>query len=304
MSTRRIVSDVGGTNVRFAASDADGRLTQIISFPCAAFDSFDAALDSYLAARELPRSLELIVAAAGPVINGEVKLTNNPWTISQSALAGRLGHSSVLLINDLEAVAAALPHLPQSQMRPLGLISPRRSEPQTMLALNVGTGFGAASVIFRGGRWWTCPGEAGHMSLDLSLKGRRHADLTVESVLSGMGLPQLYAYVAGSTAVYDIEKASDVFSRSGDAIAMRTAAVFTTLMGRIAGDLVLATAAWGGVYFNGSVARRWAAIADDAAFRASFENKGRMTERMRHVPSAWIEGDDAALFGMAKMVLG
>ena len=48
---------------------------------------------------------------------------------------------------------------------------------------------------------------------------------------------------------------------AGDAAAARTVEMFTAVLGRIAGDLTLATCAWGGVYLCGSVATAWAAIA-------------------------------------------
>ena len=52
----------------------------------------------------------------------------------------------VVLVNDLEAVAAALPHLADDDLTTLGTVAPVRPERRTMLAVNVGTGFGAASV--------------------------------------------------------------------------------------------------------------------------------------------------------------
>ena len=71
----------------------------------------------------------------------------------------------------------------------------------------------------------------------------------------------------------------------------------------IAGDLTLATSAWGGVYLCGSVATAWAAIADVGRFRAEFVRKGPMRTRMLKVPTAVIRRDNAALFGLAMIPL-
>jgi glucokinase len=93
-----------------------------------------------------------------------------------------------------------------------------------------------------------------------------------------------------------------VFAEAGrDPVAARAAAVFTAVLGRIAGDLTLATCAWGGVYLCGSVATAWAAIADIERFRAEFTRKGPMRARMLEVPTAVIRRDIAALYGLAMM---
>ncbi len=86
-----------------------------------------------------------------------------------------------------------------------------------------------------------------------------------------------------------------------DAAAARTVEVFTAILGRIAGDLTLATCAWGGVYLCGSVATAWSAIADIEQFRAEFIRKGPMRARMLKVPTAVIRRDIAALYGLAMM---
>ena len=86
-----------------------------------------------------------------------------------------------------------------------------------------------------------------------------------------------------------------------NAAAARTVELFTAILGRIAGDLALATCAWGGVYLCGSVATAWAEIADSERFRAQFTPKGPMRARMLKVPTAVIRRDIAALYGLAMM---
>ena len=48
---------------------------------------------------------------AGPVINGHVKTTNLPWVMDESTLAKDLNLKAAHLMNDLEAVARAVPAL-------------------------------------------------------------------------------------------------------------------------------------------------------------------------------------------------
>ena len=300
MSPRRLVADAGGTNVRFAIADAEGRLDRIKIFQVTDFATFQDALSAYRADAGGLQGIDAgAIAAAGPVDGDAVKLTNNEWIVDRAKVSAMLNGAPVALVNDLEAVAAALPHLGSDDLTAIGAPAPVRPERRTMLAVNVGTGFGAASAIFREGRWYTCPSEAGHMTLGhVEGTAALPAETSVEDVLSGSGLARLHEHLAGDRA----GSAADVFAEAGrDAAAARTVALFTAILGRIAGDLTLATCAWGGVYLCGSVATAWSAIADIERFRAEFIRKGPMRARMLKVPTAVIRRDIAALYGLAMM---
>jgi glucokinase len=301
MSARRLVADVGGTNVRFAIADADGNLDRVKIFQTVDFPTF---LDAFAAYRADAGGLHEIdaaaIAAAGPVDGDAVKLTNNEWIVDRAETSAMLNGVPVALLNDLEAVAAALPHLTSDDLATLGPVAPVRPERRTMLAVNVGTGFGASSVIWRDGRWHTCPSEAGHMTLTvLAMLPALPAGASVEDVLSGSGLARLYERLSGGRS----QQASDVFAEAACAYgaAADAVALFTDILGRIAGDLALATCAWGGVYLSGSVATAWAGIADIGRFRAEFVRKGPMRARMIKVPTAVIRRDMASLYGLAMM---
>ena len=125
------------------------------------------------------------------------------------------------------------------------------------------------------------------------------AGASVEDVLSGSGLVQAYERLSGGRA----QNASDVFAEAAreEGAAYEAVALFTDILGRVAGDLALATCAWGGVYLCGSVATAWAGVADIARFRGEFTRKGPMQARMRKVPTGVIRRDIAALYGLAMM---
>lgn len=304
MSAHRLVADVGGTNVRFAIADEAGHLERVQSFPTAEFAGFADALAAYgTGAGGLKEIGACAVAAAGPVDDGVVKLTNLDWTIDCAQISAMLPRAGVVVVNDLEAVAAALPHLRSADLTPLGEPSPLQGERRTMLAVNVGTGFGAASAILRGGRWYTCPSEAGHMTLGPIEAVQLPPDTQVETVLSGGGLAKLHERLTGGRHIAP-RQAPDVLAMADrDAAAARTVELFTAILGRVAGDLALASAAWGGVYLCGSVATSWAAIADAGRFRTEFARKGPMRARMLNVPTAIIRLRNVALFGLAMMPL-
>jgi glucokinase len=302
MSARRLVADAGGTNVRFAIADQDGGLRHLRTHHVSDFKSFSDALFAYRSELDEPVNIaSCVIAAAGPVDDGVVKLTNNDWTIRRAEISALLAGAPVTLINDLEAVAAALPHLTSRDLAAIGPLAPIRPERRTMLAVNVGTGFGAASVIHRDGRWYTCPSEAGHMALSAEPAAALPVAASVENVLSGAGLAQLYMRLAQGQSARVSDAAEVLALARDDTNAARAVAIFTDVLARIAGDLALATCAWGGVCFSGSVAVAWSEMVDAPRFRTEFTRKGLMHDRMSAVPTAVIQHQNVALFGLAMM---
>jgi glucokinase len=297
----RLVADVGGTNVRFARAGAEGRLERLARYRTASFVSFAAALDHYLDVNGSEGCASCAVGAAGPVGGDRVLLTNCAWSVAVEDLAARLGGIPVALVNDLEAVAAALPHLADDELLALGPAARAASDRLPLLALNVGTGFGAALAVHRASRWWTLASEAGHMTLGASDAGQLQllgGPTSIEGVLSGPGVRQLHVRLGGKLSADE----SEVFSPgSDDAVRHVLSNTFSSLLGRVAGDLALAAGAWGGVFLTGSVATAWARTADIELFRAAFEAKGLMRAQMSRVPTALIVRDHVALFGLAKM---
>ena len=271
MSKPRLLADIGGTNARFAlARDADSLTPEIL--PVRRFGRFEEALESFLEVRgiDIAEVGSCAVAAAGPVVRGVVRLTNAPWTIDTRALSARLD-CPVGVLNDLEAVACALPVLGDGDLAVLRAGSPPERAP--MIALNVGTGFGAAVALHSAGAWHPLATEPGHMRLP-------EGPGTVEDLLSGPGLARL--------------KESDPDFR----------ARFSRALGGITRDLVLATGAWGGVRFCGGVTGSWDELIDERLFRAAYDVAGPMAERLADVPLARIVHPYPALLGLLHARIG
>jgi glucokinase len=305
----RLVADVGGTNARFALATPDGRCEAAANLRVAEFPEFDDALAAYLQRldRQTRRRIaSAAFAAAGPVEHDVIKLTNAPWQLAAPHLAEQLGGVPAAIFNDLQAVALALPYLGHQDVEPIGPVPRAEAEPpERMVAVNVGTGFGAATAIPAGNGWTACPSEAGHMSLPAA--DAEEAELlaalvpgraaTLEDVLSGAGVGALYAWLSGGEPV----AADAVFARAhDDPAAARTVDMLSRWLGRAAGDLVLASASWGGAFLLGGVVSGWHPLCDTAAFRAAFADKGKMRGRMGGVFSGVVTRQDVALLGLAK----
>ncbi len=310
MTGWRLVSDVGGTNARFARADADYRLSDIRSVPLQTADSFLDALSTYIAQTGGPNGCDsAAIGAAGPVEAGRVALTNADWVLDSAEISAALGDAPVRLVNDLEAAAMALPFLTPDDVLPFGGDQPQESAAAAKLAINVGTGFGAASVFMDAdGGYLTRPSEAGHMTLAATTDAERSAFdgcHSIEDVLSGHGLADLFSRLcAGRTEHPEIDAAEVLRRCKQDAAAAEALDLFTHLLGRTCGDLVLTNAAWGGVSLFGSVIGGWQAVADPARFRQAFEGRGAMSKRLRDVPTEIVTRADAPLLGLAHMRVG
>jgi glucokinase len=302
----RLVGDVGGTNARFARAGGSV-IAERRTYAVPEYVTFYDALRRYLAETGGAEGCTSgAIGVAGPVDGGYVKLTNAPWIIDAKETARLLGGVPTDLVNDLQAVAAGVPYLTDKDLRNLGAARAQGAH-RTMLALNVGTGFGAAAAIPTRGGWTNCGCEPGHMSL-----GAVNADElsvladgfpSVEHALSGRGVLALYTKLAQRKRVEpSLRNGAEIFaSGSTDPVAAETVRYFSRLLGRVAGDLALASGAWGGVFLCGSVVQGWAAVADISEFRDCFEAKGVMTDRMRSIYTGVIEMDDIPLFGLTHL---
>jgi glucokinase len=305
-----IVADIGGTNARFAVADlATLELSRISQIPCAAHPTFTAAFRAYLAELSAPLD-HAAIAVAAPVTGETVHLTNSPWSFAKHELCRAVGLKGVLVLNDFEALALSLPHLAPAELYQIG--GAAAEEHATKIVLGPGTGLGVAGLVWSGGRWIAVSGEGGHSSLgahderELALlerlrKGRSH--LSAERALSGPGLAELYLAIAASHGMRPARlEPNDVLTRalSGeDRIAVEALDVFVTWLGRFAGDAALLFGARGGVYLGGGITPKIAHKLSSGAFRAAFEQKGRMIAYLAPIPVYVILASFATLKGAA-----
>jgi len=299
----RLIADVGGTNVRFARAIDEENVVDRRSYLVSRFDGFLDALRAYI--RETNGGLTgcsgAAIGAAGPINAGSARLTNISWTIRETDVAHEIG-APCTLVNDVEAAAYCLPALSNHEFFLLGDAEPKLDTAHRLIAANIGTGFGSATLFKTPAGWFSAPSEAGHMSLPLP--GGEEAYLrpnfkSVEHVLSGRGLANLHATLAQDPAA--LEAAEICRRASSDPKCSATLDFFTQIVGNVLGNLALAVAAWDGVFLFGSVAKGFAHVADHARFREAFEDKGPMSEWMRRIPTALVEKEDASLFGLAAL---
>src|SRR5512138_1373033 len=121
-----LAGDIGGTKTDLAIFSHEAGPhaplveTQVHS---ADYPSFQALAAEFLKKADMPVE-RACFDVAGPVIDGHVKITNLPWVMDEASLAKDLDLKSVHLMNDLEAVARAIPVLRPTDVTTLNVGQP------------------------------------------------------------------------------------------------------------------------------------------------------------------------------------
>ena len=313
-----LVADFGGTNARAALAwqEAGGVvLERLHAEPLGAEQAPATWLRQYYLAQGKPALRACVACAAGPVEQGadglrRIHFTNRPGELDTRNLAAACGSRKAELLNDFEAVAHALPALRPADLHLHG----GAFGPGTRLVLGPGTGLGVAAWLPAGGGV-VVAGEGGHARLapgnarEAALLARladQEGFVGAEDVLSGPGLLRLYRVLCVEAGLAPASHdASEVWQQwlAGNAIARTAVALFTTFLGRYAGDLALAFGATGGVYLAGGIVPGWGEHFDQARFRDGFESKGRYRDYLAAIPSATITRPNPSLLGMATYAL-
>jgi glucokinase len=311
-AARGLVGDVGGTNARFALVDEEGHIRFPKSYACQDYSSLAEIIDEYLATTAgKRRPTRAALAVAGPVVEGEIQFTNLDWGISETDLVIAFEFEAVSLINDFAAQAMAAPKLGPDDLRQIGPAVKGSMDCPTVV-LGAGTGFGVAglartshvevSVATEGGHAGFSPYDETEVEIWRRLKAM-YGRVSIERVLSGQGLYDLYCALSEIECKdNDLSDERAVFAagQAGDPIAAAALDRFCDILGGVAGDLALTYGARGGVYVSGGIAPRLLDRIAAGGFRARFEDKGRLTEYVRSIPTFIMVHPYAALVGAAR----
>jgi glucokinase len=307
-----LVGDVGGTHARFAIVDTGAKpysVSNRLELGDDSFASFGDALKTYLDRVGAAQPDAVALAVAGPVTDGRVKFTNRGWDASEEELCAA-GFAHALLINDFAALAFVLPELKAEQLRTVGPeLSGLQGAPVTVLG--AGTGFGIASLARYRGRSVPVATEGGHISFGphgeteravLGFLEKRFGHVSVERVLSGPGLENLYAALAEIAGKKAEELSAEDITKRGQAdegLCRNALDMFCSVYGAVAGDFALAHGARGGVYIAGGIAGKIESYLEHSQFRVRFEDKGRLSYYVQPIPTKLIVEKDAAFLGAA-----
>jgi glucokinase len=309
-----LLADIGGTNVRFGlAVAATHSVEQVAALRCADYAGPAEAAIDYLGRHGMKTGevKHAAFAVATPVNAPVLHLTNSNWSLDRGAVASMLGLRKLIVVNDFEALAMALPALAPSDYQLVGGAQPLPA--QTKAVLGPGTGLGVAGVTYQSGHWVPVPGEGGHVTLAAAddfeaavIKAARvkYSHISAERLLSGIGLPVLYEAVCAVKGLPDKTLPAAQITALGqsgeDAASVATLDCFFALLGSFAGNVALTLGARGGLFIGGGIVPRLLDVLERSRFRQCFESKGRFQPYLQQISTAVITSKYPALFGLAQ----
>ena len=328
-----LAGDIGGTKTLLGLFDVSvprPRPVAVEEFVTLDHDSLEAIVTRFLDSRRLPpaRLLAASFGVAGAITDQTANLTNVPWRVRAATVKEKLGLHRVHLLNDLEALAYAVPVLADDELAVLQKGTPVASGNAAVIA--AGTGLGESMLLNVDGRFHPGESEGGHA--DFAARTPRELDMVAgltrlygrvsnEHVLSGPGLVNVYRYThdalngsgedwapdrALCEGVGTVEDPSDVPARiSASALDHRCARcvdaleLFVAAYGAEAGNVALRTVATAGVFVGGGIAPRILPALQSGTFIEAFRAKAPLDDLVARIPVSVILNSKAGLLGAA-----
>jgi glucokinase len=318
---RILAGDIGGTHARLIYVDDDPQrpIRRIERYACARYSGLIPVIEEFLAQQGLAKVFDAVcLAVAGPVFDGRASITNLPWEISTDALAALLNARSVFLINDLAAVAHAVPGLPAEAL--VVLQQGPAGSPLNAAVVGVGTGLGAAHLVWCDDRYLAFSSEAGHAGFApataeqerlLAWLHQQHDHVSVEMLLSGRGIFTLYRFYRDVLGEHESDRLREQMAgledpaplishhalAADDPLCCRALACFVEILGAVVGDVALHYFPLNAIYLAGGVVTVLQPLLGDPRFLQALCNKGPMQHYLEQLTVALINSGTAGLDG-------
>jgi glucokinase len=318
-----LAGDIGGTKTVLAvfeenATAFDHKPLFEEVFPSAKFDSLEDIVQLFLQDKQIELS-GACFGVAGPVVEQRAEITNLDWLIDAHSISKSVGVRTYLL-NDLESIANAVPHL---EAKDLFVLNQGKPNPEGAIGVIApGTGLGEAFLVWDGQRYESHPSEGGHAAFAptnfyqvdlLNYWLHRMNHVSYERLCSGIGIPNIYQFLLDSGSYEEpvwlreaLNKAKDrtpvivkaAVEESAE-ICVQTLNLFMEILGGEAANLALKVLATGGIYIGGGIPPRIIPQLASSHFLDVFRTKGRFSEMMSMMPVYVIKNPKVALYGAA-----
>lgn len=263
-----LVTDIGGTNARFALFNLNtselSAITKIIITPD---HDLLTLIKTYLQAQSI-KVERACIAIACPVEGDLIAMTNNNLSFSRSQVIAELHLKQLEVINDFTAVSMSIPKLTEQDVVKVGGAEPDLNFP--IAIYGAGTGLGVSHLIKINGNWISLSGEGGHVELPmvnatednvLAQLREKFGRVSAERFLSGKGIVNIYQALLTLHHKPMEEITPDIIVNKALAnsceICQQTLTLFCTFMGRFGGNLALSLNTQGGVYIAGGIVPRF-----------------------------------------------
>jgi glucokinase len=317
-----LAGDVGGTKTLIGLfTPGEGRPTavDVRSYRTLDFVSLTTLCREFLhdAAADARKIRSACFGVAGPIQGRRAQLTNVPWEVDADAICRDLDVPNATLLNDLEAMAWAVPVLRSDELTVLREGAGRSGSRGGAALIAAGTGLGIALLPRVDGQLVAQPSEGGHVDFaartpeEQALQSaliREYGRAELEQVLSGPGLVNIhrFLYPHQCRTLSQPHEAGDFAARISQAAleagcpqCRKTLEVFVSVYGASAGDLALVTLATSGVYLGGGIAPRILPALRWPMFEDAFCAKAPLEALMRRIPVSVILNPGAGIIGAA-----
>lgn len=318
MRSMLLAGDVGATKTLLGLFEADRQrpaAVAIRSFRTADFVGLGDVIAEFL--REWPgQSVQAACfGVAGPVIGRRARLTNARWEVDAEAIQQYLGVRQVCLLNDMVALAWAVPVLRPDELLVLQHGSPDETGNRAVMA--AGTGLGTVLLANVGGRFIPIPSEGGNVDFaartprELLLLGaltQQYGRARLEHVVSGPGIANIHRFAHPHGCPHidpagDPEEIPSLVTQAAlerrCAACAETLETFVAAYGAAAGNLALTALSTGGVYLGGGIAPKILPALQTPVFLEAFQAKAPLEELLQRIPVRVILNAEAALLGAA-----
>jgi glucokinase len=262
---------------------------------------------------------------AGPVAGNRAATPNLAWVVDGAEIAAVIGIPRVELVNDLVAMGEGIAALDASQLATLQEGEADPAGGAALLAAGTGLGCAILAPCGEGGSLVPLPSEGGHADFAarteeeiglLRFLRRRHGRVSVERVVSGLGLRNLYEFLAGVRPGEGSPGVASLVAAAGDAdagrvigeaaaagrcaLCARAVEMFIDAYGAVAGNLALAALATRALYLGGGIAPKLLPQLAAGSFLAAFRDKGRHRALLERIPVRVILEERTPLLGAAR----
>jgi glucokinase len=318
-----LAGDVGGTKTLmglYQPGSERPRPLVVREYATLDFDSLPHIVQTFLDETGTTDVSAISVGVAGPVNGLVARLVNVPWMADLSPLAEQFPSQPAQLLNDLEAMAIAVPVLEPDELEVLqsGIADPAGNA----ALIAAGTGLGEALLHNINGRFFPSASEGGHADF-AARTGRELAlveDLTRsygrvenERVISGPGLVNIFRFMHTDAELRrtcpvmgsDLETGELPAAISKAALESHCPAcvdaldMFIEAYGSEAGNLALRSVATAGVYIGGGIAPKILPALKRGLFMEAFRDKEPLADMLRTIPVFVILNPAAGLLGAA-----
>jgi len=250
------------------------------------------ALADFLAVASRPTPKRLCLSVAAPVTADEVTVTQSGWRFSGGQFEAAFGFTDVRMINDSAAVALSVLNLDPGDAQPIGPspapVAGLRPGRYAIVSPDFGLGVSALDIDASGSR--IIDTEAGHLAFApstplecelLKVFTHKHGRVSYERLISWPALGELHAALAlveGRAA--DRLTPLEVLLQGQtlqDATCRQSLDCFMGILGDFAGQIALSLGVSEGVFLTGRFTLEAQRHFDESAFRARFEDKGRLS---------------------------